>query len=199
MSCVVTSGRLPEKGFTILELLISMAIGIFLLAGLSMLFVAFSKTGAAVNQRTERMSDLYLASHVMQEGLRESLNKPSSTVSILGNLAGRKVALPAGYPAVDALFVSLPWWDAASKTITYQNLEGDVGIFQYQRGSNDRIYWLRPGFSKFEELIRGLDAQQGMNVVGSGGKMMVTLNASYFAEDRSLKRVVLSFTAWARN
>ncbi|GAV21251.1 hypothetical protein MMIC_P2233 [Mariprofundus micogutta] len=194
-----------EQGFTLIEMMIGMAMGLIILAGLTMLFVSYGDSSRAMASRTERMGDLYLASHVMQAGLRESLSVPDATTSILTNLASRSITAPTGYPASDATFTALPYWDATSKTITYQDLEGNVGIFQYQRTANDRIYWLRPlaagvtGSSTFQELMRDLDTSSGMTVTVSGGNVTVTLTSAYTNENKQGKTLSLTFKTWPRN
>jgi len=210
-----------EQGFTLIEMLISMAMGLILIAGLTSIFIADSNTSRAISSRSERMGDLFLASHLMQEALRESKSAPftttttpTTTPSILTNLNERSVSLPANYPS-DAAFTALPYWDATSKTLTYQDLEGNVGIFQYQRTSNDRIYWLRPlsagfsGSSTFQELMRDLDTSIGLKVydpatnnpvtTAIGGGMRIDLTSAYTNENKQGKTLSLSFTIWPRN
>jgi len=203
-----------EKGFTLIEMLISMAMGLAIIAGLTSIFIADSQTSRAISSRTERMADLFLASHLMQEALRESQSLPDPNMSIRTNLTNRGVTAPPSYPS-DATFTALPYWDVSSKTLTYQDLEGNVGIFQYQRTSNDRIYWLRPlavgasGSSTFQELMRNLDTTNGMrvynpttnNVVTTaiGGGMRVDLTSAYKNENKQAKTLSLSLLAWPRN
>jgi len=194
-------GNPGEKGFTLIEMLIGMTIGLILLAGLTALFVSFNDAGRSVASRTERMADLYLASHLMQAELRQSLSAPLATKSVLTDLSGRGVSNPTNYPTNDADFAVLPFWHAASKTLTYQDLEGNVGIVQYQKTSNDRIYWLRPEAtaSTFQELMRDLDTTSGMVVTTAGGVATVTLSSSYINENKETKTLSLTFKTWPRN
>jgi len=192
-----------ERGFTLIEMLISLSMGLVIIAGITMVFIATSQTSSVISSRTERMGDLFLATHLMQAGLRESVSTP--TMSILTNLKNRGVALPAGYPSSDTVFASLPYWDNNSKTLTYQNLEGDVGIFHYQHSSKDRIYWLRPlaksysGSTNFEELIRDLDTTKGMIVSPIDGGLNITLQSVYSNEQHQNKLASLAFNIWPRN
>jgi hypothetical protein len=131
-------------------------------------------------------------------------------MSILTNLNNRGVTLPANYPA-DAAFTALPYWDATSKTLTYQTLEGNVGIFHYQHSKKDRIYWLRPiaNIKQFEELMRDLDKSAGMLVydpatgnpvtTALGGGLRVDLASAYSNESKQGKTLTLSFMTWPRN
>jgi prepilin-type N-terminal cleavage/methylation domain-containing protein len=187
-----------ERGFTLIEMMVSMGMGLFILAGITAVFISYSKTSTAVSSRTERMGDLYLATQMMQVDLRESALLAGS-IPRPADLASRGVSLPGGYPATFAS--GLPYWDATTKTLTYQDQDGNTGIFQYQRTSNDRIYWLRPdaSFSTFQELIRDLDTTNGMTVSSASGVWTVTLNASYTDEERKSKNMTLSFKTWPRN
>jgi len=211
-----------ERGFTLIEMLISMAMGLVLIAGLTSIFIADSNTSRVISARTERMGDLFLVSHLMQEALRESLSAPKANLSVLTDLSNRGVntSSMSGYPTSDTTFAALPYWDATSKTLTYQDLEGNVGIFQYQRKvsgkvKTDTIYWLRPltagasGSSTFQELIRDLDIANGIQVydpltnnavtTAIGGGMRIDLTSTYTNSDKQGKTLSLSFTIWPRN
>jgi len=198
------------QGFTLIEMLISMSMGLLLIAGITSIFISDNNISRAISSRTERMGDLFLVSHLMQEALRESLIQPDPANSILTDLTNRGVSLPTGYPS-DITFTDLPYWDASSQTLTYQNLDGNVGIFQYQRTSNDRIYWLRPAsnITNFQELIRDLDPDNGMLVhnpltnsaftTNPWGGMKVILTSAYMNENRKHLTLSLSLMAWPRN
>jgi len=187
-----------EHGFTLIEMMVSMGMGLLILAGITAVFTSYGKTSTAVSSRTERMGDLYLATQMMQADLRESAVVAGS-IPKPADLASRGVSLPGGYPTTFAS--GLPYWDATTKTLTYQDQDGNTGIFQYQHTSNDRIYWLRPdaSFSTFQELIRDLDTTNGMTVATASGVWTVTLSASYADEKRTSKNMTLSFKTWPRN
>jgi prepilin-type N-terminal cleavage/methylation domain-containing protein len=187
-----------EHGFTLIELMVSMVMGLIIIAGITMMFMSYSRTSNAVSSRTERMGDLYLASQIMLAGLRESM-RITGPVARPADLAKRGVSLPAGYPAI---FVSgLPYWHAATRTMTYQDQDGNTGIFQYQRTSNDRIYWLRPDatVSSFAEMIRDLDITNGMTATLASNVWTVTLNSLYLDEEHKSKKLTVSFKTWPRN
>lgn len=212
-----------ESGFTLLEMLISMAIGLVILAGLTSIFLANSQASRVLSSRTEQMGDLFLASHLMQAALRESVSVPPNSFPLDLQSGGRKpagtcpspnnksVSLPANYPTS---FPSYPYWDAKSKTITYQDQDGNTGIFQYQRSANDRIYWLRPDpcIYKFEELIRDLDPTNGLTVYNPtsatpktpvttslGGGMEIKLQSQYTNESHQTSNLSLGLMIWPRN
>ena len=187
-----------EAGFTLIEMLIGMAIGLILLAGLTMIFVSLNDSSRAVTSRTELMGDLYLASQVMQSELRQSLSSELSTNTVATDLTARGVASISGYPST---FATLPHWDATTKTITYQDLDGNVGIFQYQRTSNDRIYWLRPdsSVSTFAELIRDLNTSAGLTVTTAGDVMTVKLSSTFTNEEKQSRDLDITFKTRPRN
>jgi len=193
-----------QNGFTLIEMMVSMVMALILLAGLTTVFISNNKAASAVSSRTERMSDLYLASQIMQAGVRGSVVVPPlpfpADLQSGGRCSTQSVSLPSGYPTS---FPYYPYWDATSKTLTYQDIDGNTGIFQYQRSANDRIYWLRPGdpcVYKFEELIRDLDTANGMTATTSASNVStVTLISAFKNENRQDKTMSLSFKAWARN
>jgi len=197
-----------DRGFTLIEMLISMSMGLVIIAGIAMVFVSNGKTSSTMTSRSGRMGDLFLASHLMQEGLRESLSVAlTGTKSVTNNLSSRGVTSIPNYPAS---FSTLPFWDSASKTLTYQDLEGNVGIFHYQHKSGgktqkDKIYWLRPipvgasGATNFQELIRDLDTTNGLQVSPVNGGVTVTLQSRYNNEQHQSKVLSLSFSLWPRN
>ena len=201
MSIQTKEGNLrsgDERGFTLIELMISMGMGLIIIAGIVAMFLSYSRASNSVSSRTERMGDLYLASQIMMADLR-SAKKQTGTVPRPSDLATRGVSLPSGYPS--SFTSGLPYWDSGTKTMTYQDQDGNTGIFQYQRTSNDRIYWLRPDptISDFAELIRDLDTSSGMTATFAAEVWTVTLDSSYMDEEHQNKALTISFNTWPRN
>jgi prepilin-type N-terminal cleavage/methylation domain-containing protein len=156
-----------SRGFTLVELMVSMAMGLIILLGMMLMFTSNTKVSNSMASRTERLGDLYLVSQIMQTELRNA---------------------QAG---------SISW---ASNVLTYTSQDGESAQFEYQRTSNDRLYWQRPGFASFEEVVRELDTTAGMTVSGSAsGVWTVTLKSAYQDENQDVKTLDLSFKAWARN
>ena len=201
MQCRENNSDMQKQGgFTLIELMISMAMGLFIIAGITMMFLSYSRSSNAVSSRTERMGDLYLASQIMLADVRGS-KKIAGPVARPTDLStrGGGVSLPSGYPTTFSS--GLPYWDSTTKTLTYQDQDGNTGIFQYQRTSNDRVYWLRPDstVSTFAELIRDLDTSSGMTASFAAEVWTVTLNSSYLDEKHNSKALTMSFKAWPRN
>jgi len=156
-----------SRGFTLIELMISMAMGLIILLGMMLMFTSNTKVSNSMASRTERLGDLYLVSQIMQSELR---NAQAGTIS----------------------------W--TSNVLSYTTQDGESAQLEYQRTSNDRLYWQRPGFANFEEVVRELDTTSGMTVSGSAsGVWTVTLKSAYLDEDQDVKNLELSFKAWARN
>ena len=59
-----------QRGFTLVEVLISMGIAMVLLAGMTSVFVSQTRVANMMNGKTEAMGDLFLASQIMQSELR---------------------------------------------------------------------------------------------------------------------------------
>lgn len=208
----ITAKLVSEAGFTLIEMMISMAMGLILIAGIASVFASMGKTSSVVSSQTERMSDLYLMSQIMQEELRLSRKTQDVNQKVLANLTTRGVNIATripGYPATDALFDVLPYWDQTTHTLTYQNIDGDVGIFSYQYGgNNDSVYWLRADATTFDELSRNMDLTTGMcaldvnNVCATAavaGVSSIKLLAAYKNESHLAKTMSLSFMIWPRN
>jgi len=218
-----------QGGFTLIEMLISMSMGLIIIGGITMVFMSNSNVSRVISSQTEILGDLYLASHLMQAGLRGSSTVttpvPAFPVDLQAN--GRftrnpttgacttttsSVSKPINYPTS---FPYYPYWDAGSKTLTYLDIDGNTGIIQYQRTATDRIYWLRPDpcVSQFAELIRGMDVKNGLGVtitskantgpnaiaVPTIYEVDVTLTAAYSNEQKQSRTLSLSFKTWPRN
>ncbi len=74
--------RGSDSGFTMIELLVSMSMGLIILLGMMMVFSSDAKVASALASRTERLGDLYIASQIMQNELR---NAQAGTISWASN------------------------------------------------------------------------------------------------------------------
>jgi len=70
-----------EAGFTLIELMVSLLIGMVLMAGIYMNFIMQSKVQTMQADITERMQDLYIASLIMQSQLRTSTAMDTTTAN----------------------------------------------------------------------------------------------------------------------
>lgn len=156
------------QGFTLVEMMVTLLIGMVIMGGLLYNFTIQSKLSDAEEKITASLEDLHLASQIMQKELR---------------------------------MAKLVSWDSNTKTLSYTTLDNKSGSFQYQKNSNDRIYWTRPGNTTPSELVRNLDSTTGMTVDYTSGADIYTvhLNASYVGRDRIPKQFGIAFRIWPRN
>jgi len=161
-----TAAMTHEQGFTLMELMIALGMGVVILLGMVMTFASQGGVANALSSRTARMGDLYIASQIMQSALRNAQSG------------------------------SITW---AANVLSYTDPDGNVGKFEYQRTSNDRLYWKRPGVAKFEEMIRDLNTANGLTVTNSGTVWTVVLTSNYLNESKQTRTLNLSFKVWARN
>jgi len=177
-----------EQGFTLIEMMVGMAMGLLLLAGLTKMFVSMNDTSRAVSSRSEQMGDLYLASHIMQTELRESqalcwdttknriIYQPLDSTVVLNTVACNAV------DATHGSFESKPV--KAGKPTPY-------------------VCWDRPDKGDgCQELMRDMSASNppGLAVVQSANLMWtITLTSSYLNESKTNKTLSLRFKTWNRN
>jgi len=174
------------RGFTLIELMISMAIGLVILAGISAMFISYGKTSTAVSARTERMGDLYMASQIMQAELR----------------MGQDVC----WDAANSRIIYQPL-DGTVVLGACTSVDADNGSFELRAADpgNDKptpyVCWDRPSVGGgCQELIRDLATTNGMSAVQSAsGTWTVTMGSSYVDEERKGKNMTLSFNTWPRN
>jgi len=176
------------RGFTMIELMITMVIGMVILAGVTSLFINNTRIAATLADRTERLGDLYTASHIMQTELRAAQGG-ATTLSNAGGVT----------------------------TLNYTPIDSScVGHFEYKTIAGSApprfdIKWLRPVTNAgtcgvlAQQLIRDLDPTNGMVVTGLGGVtnpysfLNIDLYSLYNDRDKNLKTVSLSFKIWSRN
>jgi len=174
-----------EGGFTLIEMLVGMTMGLLILAGLTAMFVSMNDTSRSVASRSERMGDLYLASHVMQAELRggQDICWDAANSRIIYQPLDSTVAL-TGCNAVDAAngsFDLRPVNLADNKPTPY-------------------ICWDRPSLGGgCQELIRNLDAAGLVMPPAVDGVSTVTLVASYLNENKQSRTLSLRFNTWPRN
>jgi len=176
-----------ESGFTLIEMMIGLAMGLVILAGISSVFISQSKVTSAVASRSERMVDLYLASHIMQEELRDSQN-------ICLDVANSRII----YRPLDST-VALGTCDAVNAA---------NGAFEFRAAGGTKptpyLCWDRPlKGDACQELIRDLDAANGLISSGAINAVntvfTITLTADYTNENRQARDMTLTFKAWSRN
>jgi len=185
-----------QHGFTMMEMIISMAIGLVLMGGIYSNFILQSKVQNFQSSLTDVTQDLTLVSQVMFQELKSAR-------------AGSLVYTP-GVPAV----------------LAYVDKDGSPGEFRYQSLRPDEVCWVRPTFVRCEEVIRdlstnGIDPNDAAVTLPLGfdvysyalppdpagrptpsalsNMWVVTLRGTYINVDKKTGIVTHVFKVWQRN
>ncbi len=174
-----------SRGFTLIEMMISMAIGMVILVGLSLTFQAIGGSSRVVASRTERMADLYLASQIMQGELRQSRA-----------ICWDKKSMLIYQPLDSAVALDTA---ACSQPVAKEN--GSFQIVAKTDASHPTpyIFWKRPNKTQSDELIRDMSATGLTASQSPSGVWSVSLTSQYVGRDKQTKSLDLTFKAWKRN
>jgi len=173
------------RGFTLIEMVVGMAMGLIILAGLTAMFVSMNDASRAVSSRSDRMGDIYLASHIMQAELRESQN-------LCWEAAKNRII----YRPLDSAVV-----------LACNTVDASQGSFEFRPAKTGKptpyICWDRPGKADgCQELIRDMNASNPTGLVASQSANLIwtiTLTSSYLNENKATKTLSLRFKTWKRN
>jgi len=196
-----------EKGFTLIEVMVTMVIALVILAGMSSLFISQTKTAQVLNQKSEVMNDLFLASQIMQQELRGAKAICWESGSSNKRIRYQPLSSPNGTPA-----------EVSANKLTSACTKNSVrnGFFQIRPKNNTSkptpyICWDRQGGNvpqiRCEEMLRGMKANVGMTISptdnatakGLQAVRTITLTAQYQDRDHNTKDLSLSFKVWPRN
>jgi len=189
-----------EQGFTLIEMMITMGIALFIMAGMTSVFVSQTRTATMLKNRTEAMGDLFLASQIMQAELR-------SAKAICWD-STKKILV---YQPVDSNISIFPCGLAAPEN----------GSFQYEpnTATDWHIMWKRYKAPKTatekarkgtrrDELIQGLPISGGVKFTPIVKKppapplpklYEVTITSQFRGQDNQMLLLPLTFKVWARN
>ncbi|MDQ7003885.1 MAG: type II secretion system protein [Ghiorsea sp.] len=199
-----------ERGFTLVELLITVGIAMFVLAGMSALFVSQTRTAHVLNAKSEILNDLFLASQMMQLELRgakavcwdsaaksiryQPLTSPNDTPANV--LANQLTALCTKNSAKNGFFQIRPKnnTDKPTPYICWDEQDDGTGCQELLRGMKAHV----------SATDSGMMISPTANVVDVYGKLVqtvrtITLTAEYQDRDRNIKDLSLSFKVWPRN
>ncbi len=175
------------RGFTLIEMLVGMTMGLLILAGLTSMFVSMNDASRAVSSRSDQMGNLYLASHIMQAELRESQD-------LCWDATKNRII----YRPLDSI---IPLDTTACNTV-----DASQGSFEFRPAKTGHptpyICWDRPNKTRCEELIRGMSASNPSGLVASQSAnsiWTITLTSSYLNENKANKTLSLRFKTWKRN
>jgi len=169
-------------GFTLIEMMVSMAMGLLILAGLTSMFVSVNDASRSVASRSERMGDLFLASQIMQGALRESH-------ALCWDTTKNRII----YQPLDS---SATLDTAACNTVDPKN-----GSFEFRPAKTGKptpyICWDLPNNGQgCQELIRDMKT---MDATVTNSIWTITLTSSYRNENKAKKTLSLRFKIWKRN
>jgi len=175
-----------ERGFTLIEMMITMGMALFIMAGMTSVFVSQTRTATMLKNKTEAMGDLFLASQIMQRELR------SSKAICLNSTATNLILM---YQPSDS---NVPIVSCALPVSPYN------GLFRYN--NTGALCWDRPKKNdKCQELIRGLSLAGGLQVTKTTAvpplpdMYEVTLTSKMRGLNNQVSLLPLTFKVWARN
>ncbi len=181
------------SGFTLIELMVAMAISLIILAGIVSVFVSNSRAHLAVVSKAELMGDMGLAASIIKSELRQSKNicwLPTSKILVyqpLDSNANVGPGLACTVPTGSMMNGAFKWVAAGSGGCS--------------TSSTPCICWDRPNDGTgCQELLRnilpltGLDASQDPYAVWS-----VILTGTYTDSSHNVANTQSVFKVWARN
>lgn len=169
-----------DAGFTLVELLVALAISMILLAGLYSHFILQVRVQNEQAHRVTLVEDLQLAAHIME---RELGFAKAGSIRVATNVGVK---------------------------LCYANPNGETGCFWYNHPKTasgllgpGSICWDRPpGDGKCnanEELLRGLKSNGGLAVVQDGNVWTITFTGIYVDNNKQEKELRMSFSVSPRN
>ncbi len=178
-----------QKGFSLIELMVTMVVALVVLAGMTSLFVSQTQTARVLNLKSDVMADLFLASQIMQTELRNSSK-------VCWNVADSALRYEP--------FGSLTVLTTACLSDQY------TGAFSLRPVNATHpspwINWKKSGNVQGQELIRNMQAATGITVIPNVNTIanMVTvkkiiLTSEYVDKDQNIKNIKLSVKVWPRN
>jgi len=179
-----------SRGFTLIELLVSTLIAMVLLAGIVGIFISQNKAANMVTDKTDRLSDMFLASQIMQTALRDAQ-------AICWDAANKRII----YQPLDSTV-------AVTDPCTAAVVDAQNGFFRFNAATatqTAQICWDRPNLGGgCQELIRDLKDATGMQIVPVAntnlkGLRQIILTARAQNLDRIDRDVFLEFRVWPRN
>jgi len=181
-----------QCGFTLIEILVAMVIALVLLAGVVGVFINQQKSADMILDKTDRLSDLFLASQIMQNALRDAQ-------AICWDGTNKAIVYQ---PLDSSAIVSDP---CPSTGVNSAN-----GFFRFNAVTSSitaSICWDRPSDgSGCQELLRDLKDVSGMQISPTSNtnpdlKVLrkITLTARSKKLDRADQDVPLEFNVWPRN
>jgi len=182
-----------QRGFTLIELMTAMTIGLVIIAGVVGTFVSQTKVQSAEKKKVELLADLQTATQMVRAELRMSQDVYVACSNMVF------------YQPLDS-YSSFPPKSCSNSDLAWNN-----GLFEYRSKSNCTaggttpcIFWNRPGLStsspiNAEELMRNIKASGLIANKDSYGVVRVDIYAQYQGIDHNFHDIVSRSTIWPRN
>jgi len=182
-----------QNGFTLVEVLIAMVIALILLAGVVGLFISQQKSADMILDKTDRLSDLFLASQIMQTELRDAQ-------AICWDGTNNQIVYQ---PQDSTAVVADPCTAVDSTNGAFKFVS--AGASGCSTSGTPCLCWDRPNQgSGCQELVRNMKGTTGMQIsptINSDLKALRTITLTALAQnlDRVDRDVPLEFDIWPRN
>ncbi len=161
-----------QSGFTLVEVLISLAISLVLISGLFGNYMLQLRVNSAQTNQTEQLGDLRLVSQIMRRELR-----------LASNVTYDNTKKEIAYTTLDS----------GTGYFRYKQGGNDRLAWEQPPGTGD------PSLGGYDEMVRGLDITDGLDFVSTGERHTITLKGAYKNLNREDKTLELKFRIWPRN
>ncbi len=175
--------KTTSHGFTLVEMMVAMVIALILLAGAVGIFISEQKSADMILNKTDRLSDLFLASQLMQTALRDAQK-------ICWDDANKRIV----YQPLDSL---------VAVTSSCGTADPHNGVFRFLLATASKtasICWNRPNKADgCQELVRNLKDVTGMQVTPASNANLKVLRKITLTALSPGKDISLGFDVWPRN
>ena len=175
-------------GFTLIEVMVAMVIALVLLAGVVGIFISQQRSADMVLDKTDRLSDLFLVSQIMQGKLRD--------------------AQAICWDGTNNRIVYQPQDSTTAVTDPCTTVDNKNGAFRFKTATSSKtasICWDRPNRGgSCQELVRNMEDVTSMPVAPTGNMDLKTLRkimlTALLRDPNGIDRdVSLEFDVWPRN
>ncbi|MDQ6950933.1 MAG: prepilin-type N-terminal cleavage/methylation domain-containing protein [Mariprofundales bacterium] len=182
-----------QSGFSLIEMMVSMTIGLVIIAGVIGIFISQSKLQSGEANRSELLSDLQLASAIIQTELRQAQDVYTCGTEVLYR------PLDSTSPIASTCPITINSANGAFQLVA-GNSSGSASSCD-PNGSTARLCWDRPEKGDgCQELMRNIKANGGLSVsVDSYGVYTVRITGQFCDQSRALKDLSMDIHVWPRN